>query len=114
MVESYTERYEHNQNESAKAEERLGELFFDWWGDLWCKRSPATSKQYSGQYSVEDLQKELKNRFPYHIIVDKLEKPLDPLKDCMTDEWTSYTWDNKLYAYFKTEEDKVKFILFTS
>ncbi len=112
--ESYHDRFEHNQKTSDNSQERLGECFFDWWSEIWCKKSTGTATQYSGEYGMEELQEELKAKFPYHIIVDRVNKPLDPLKECMTSEWTSLTWDHKLYAYFETEEDKVKFILFST
>lgn len=111
MTESYQERFDHNQKESSNSGDRFGELFFDWWSEIWCK---ASLNQYADTCSIDDLQKELKEKFPYHIKVNKLEKSIAPLKECMTSEWTSYTWDNQMYAYFKTEEDKVKFILFST
>lgn len=114
MGESYTYTFEWNEKTSKKSQERLGELFFDWWKEIWCKRSTSTAELYSSDFSIEDLLKELDQKFPFRVIVDKIEKPLSPLKECMTDEWTSLTWDHKLHAYFKTEEDKVKFILFST
>ena len=112
--ESYSERFEHNQKTSDESQERLGDCFFDWWAEIWCKKSTGTAANYSGEYGMEELQAALNEKFPYQIIVDQINKPLDSLSECMTNEWTCLTWDNKQYAYFETEEDKVKFILFST
>ncbi len=114
MAEIYKETYEWNVKASNQSQERLGDLFFDWWKEIWCKRSNSTIDQYLDNFTIEDLLKELSQKFPFQVIVIDVNKSLSPLKECMIDEWTSLTWDNTLHAYFKTEEDKVKFILFST